>query len=122
MLQTLVHYFLHFIFIGAIAYWYDPKNWKKAWLILLATMLVDVDHVFADPIFMPERCGIGYHPLHSEYIIPFYFLGAVFIKHRIIKLVMIGLAFHMITDTIDCLWMYGKCEECSIGEVFESIF
>lgn len=112
MLQTLTHYFLHFIFIGAIAYWYDKKNWKKNWLILLATMLVDVDHVFADPLFDPMRCGIGYHPLHSHYAIGVYILGSIFVKHRVIKLVFIGLLFHMITDFIDCLWMFSKCEEC----------
>ncbi|WP_029037269.1 DUF6122 family protein [Salinimicrobium xinjiangense] len=122
MIQILIHYFLHFIFIGAIAYWYDKDNWKKYWLILLATMLVDVDHLFADPMFHPNRCSIGFHYLHSEYIIPLYFLGAIFIKHKIIRLVMIGLTFHMITDFLDCLWMYWKCEECSATEVFEAVF
>ncbi|WP_245234975.1 DUF6122 family protein, partial [Tamlana crocina] len=60
MLQTVVHYFLHFIFIGAIAYGYDSNNWKKYWLILLATMLVDLDHLLATPIFQPGRCSIGF--------------------------------------------------------------
>ena len=36
-------------------------------------------------------------------------------------LVLIGLAFHMITDFIDCVWMYSKCEECSAKEVFEGL-
>ena len=122
MLQTFTHYFLHFIFIGAIAYWYDKKNWKKYWLILLATMLVDLDHLLATPIFSPGRCSIGFHVLHSEYVIPLYFLGGLYIKHRVIRLIMIGLAFHMVTDTIDCLWMFSKCEECSAGEVFNGFF
>lgn len=122
MLQTITHYFLHFIFIGAIAYWYDKTNWKKYWLILLATMLVDLDHLLATPIFSPGRCSIGFHYLHSEYVIPFYFLGAIFIKHKILRLVLIGLAFHMITDFIDCVWMYSKCEECSAKEVFEGLW
>ncbi len=112
MLQTLVHYFLHFIAIGAIAYWYDPKNWKRYWLILLSTMLVDLDHVFADPVFDPDRCGIFFHPLHSQYAIGIYLLGAIFIKHRLLKLIFIGLLFHMFTDLIDCLWMFSKCEGC----------
>lgn len=112
MLQSLTHYFLHFIFIGAIAYWYDKKNWKRNWLILLATMLVDVDHVFADPLFDPDRCGIGLHPLHSEYAIAVYILGVVFIKHYTTRLIFIGLLFHMITDLLDCMWMFSKCGEC----------
>jgi hypothetical protein len=48
--------------------------WKKAWLIMLATMLVDLDHLFANPIFDPTRCSIGFHPLHSYPAIITYFL------------------------------------------------
>ena len=58
MLQNLVHYFLHFIAIVGIAYFYDNNNWKKYWLILLATMLIDADHLLAEPIFQPHRCSI----------------------------------------------------------------
>lgn len=85
-------------------------------------MLVDLDHLLATPIFSPGRCSIGFHVLHSEYVIPLYFLGAVFIKHKIVRLIMIGLAFHMITDFIDCLWMWSRCEDCSTAELFEGIF
>lgn len=84
-------------------------------------MLVDVDHLLADPIFFPGRCSIGFHVLHSEYVIPFYFVGAIFLKRGLLKLIAIGLAFHMITDSIDCLWMYSKCEECSLGDIFLGI-
>lgn len=111
-MQTFTHYFLHFIAIGAIAWFYDKKNWKKNWLILLATMAVDLDHVFADPLFDPMRCGIGYHPLHSHYAIIAYILGLLFIKNKLLKLIFIGLLFHMLTDFIDCLWMFSKCGEC----------
>lgn len=122
MLRNLVHYFLHFIIIGAIAWWHDPKHWKRNWLILLSTMLVDVDHLFADPIFHPNRCSIGFHYLHSEYIIPFYFLGAAFIKHKVVRLIFIGLAFHMITDSIDCLWMFYECDSCDIPYFLEPFY
>ena len=110
MLQQLVHYSLHFLVIGVIAYCYDRKHWKKNWLILLATMLVDLDHVVADPIFLEGRCSIGFHPLHSYFVIPLYLLGAIFIKHKILKLIFIGLVFHMFTDFIDCFWMYSDAE------------
>jgi len=111
-LQTVTHYFLHFIAIGAIAWFYDKKNWKKNWLILLTTMAVDLDHVFATPLFDPMRCGIGYHPLHSQLAILTYFLGMIFTKNKILRLIFIGLLFHMLTDSIDCLWMFSKCGEC----------
>ncbi|MGB7843132.1 MAG: DUF6122 family protein [Salinimicrobium sp.] len=118
MLQTFVHYFLHLAFIAAIAYWYDKKNWKRNWLLLLATMLVDLDHLLATPMFQPNRCSIGFHVLHSEYVIPIYFLGAVFLRKSWVKLVFIGLAFHMFTDFVDCLWMASECVGCPLSETF----
>lgn len=105
MFQTIVHYSLHFLAIGLIAYLYDKKHWKKAWLILALTMLVDADHLLASPIFMPGRCSIGFHPLHSYYAVGVYLLGAVFVKHKWTRLVCVGLLFHMFTDALDCLWM-----------------
>lgn len=105
MARSIVHYTLHFLVIGIIAYLYDRKHWKKYWLILAATMLVDADHLLADPIFASGRCSIGFHPLHSYYAVGVYFLGAIFIKNRIVKLIFIGLLFHMFTDLVDCLWM-----------------
>ncbi|MDT0689169.1 DUF6122 family protein [Salegentibacter sp. F188] len=112
MLQTLVHYFLHFVAIVYIAWLVDRRNWKQAYLILLATMLVDLDHLVATPIFDPDRCGIGYHPLHSEMAIIVYLFGSIIVKHRILRLIFIGLLFHMLTDFIDCLWSFSKCSEC----------
>ncbi|WP_081211978.1 DUF6122 family protein [Salegentibacter sediminis] len=119
-MQTFTHYFLHFIAIGAIAWFYDKKNWRRNWLILLATMAVDLDHVFATPLFDPMRCGIGYHPLHSFWAIGVYFFGSIFVKHKNIRLIFIGLFFHMITDFIDCLWMFSKCEACfTASEIYK---
>ncbi|PVW14750.1 DUF6122 family protein [Marixanthomonas spongiae] len=102
MLQTFIHYTLHFLAPGLIAFVFFRNNWKKAWLIMIATMLVDVDHVLADPIFSPERCSIGFHPLHSYYAIGVYVLLLFFKKTRIVA---VGLLFHMLTDFIDCWWI-----------------
>ena len=32
---------------------------------MLAANLIDLDHLLADPIFDPDRCSIGFHPLHT---------------------------------------------------------
>ncbi len=101
MLQTLVHYTLHLLVPGLIAYIFFRKQWKKAWLIMLATMLVDVDHLFATPIFDPGRCSINFHPLHTYWAMAVYVLLLFFKKTRIIA---VGLLFHMLTDFIDCQW------------------
>jgi len=112
VLQQIVHYSLHLLVPAGIAYLYDRENWLKYWLILIATMLVDLDHLWADPMFDPNRCGIGFHPLHTEIAITVYVLGMVFVKNRIIKLIFIGLFFHMLTDLIDCIWIFSKCAPC----------
>jgi len=69
---------------------------------MLLTMLVDLDHLLATPIFDPNRCSIGFHLLHSYIAIPVYFGMCLFPKTRIIG---IGLTLHMLTDYIDCLWI-----------------
>lgn len=101
MLQTLVHYTLHLLVPGLIAYIFFRKEWKKAWLIMLATMLVDVDHLLATPLFDPNRCSINFHPLHTYWAMGVYVLLLFFKKTRIIA---VGLLFHMLTDFIDCQW------------------
>jgi hypothetical protein len=111
-MQTFVHYFLHFGVVGLIAYWYDSKHWWRGWLVLCCTMLVDADHLLADPLFNSMRCSIGFHPLHSLPAIVCYVLGALALRHRVWKLVAIGLLFHMFTDLVDCLWMFSRCAAC----------
>ena len=69
---------------------------------MVATMLVDLDHLLADPVFDPNRCSIGFHVLHSYYAISVYVVMLFFPWVRIIA---VGLLFHMLTDYQDCLWM-----------------
>lgn len=101
LLQPIIHYGLHFLFPGVVAFFFFRKKWKRAWLIMIATMLVDLDHLLADPIFDPTRCSIGFHPLHSYYAIAVYVVMAFFPKLRIVA---VGLLLHMATDFQDCLW------------------
>lgn len=64
-------------------------------------MLVDLDHLLADPIYDPDRCSIGFHPLHSYPAILIYVIMLFFPKTRIVGL---GLVMHMILDYLDCLY------------------
>lgn len=105
LLKTFTHYFLHFIFPVFIAFIFYRENWKKAYLIMLATMLVDLDHIFANPVFDPSRNSIGFHILHSYYAIAVYFL-LLFFKGNI-RIAAIGLLFHMLTDFLDFnIWIH----------------
>ena len=102
--QTLVHYSLHFIAPGIIAWLFFRKSWKMAWIIMLGTMIVDLDHLLVSPIFDASRCGIGFHLLHSYYAIGFYLL-LLFVPNKYVRIVAAGLLLHMFTDFQDCLWI-----------------
>jgi hypothetical protein len=110
-MQTFLHYFLHLVFPAAIALIFFKKGWKKAYLIFLATMLVDLDHLLANPIFDADRCSIQFHFLHSYYAMLVYF--ALLFFRKPFRTVGIGLLLHMLTDFIDCFFMYAQCKSCS---------
>lgn len=100
MLKFSIHYSLHFIVPLIISYVFFKGKWKTVYLLFLASMLVDLDHLLANPIFDENRCSINFHPLHSFIAIGVYVIGLFFKKTRII---CIALLFHMLTDWIDCL-------------------
>ncbi|MBX2829392.1 MAG: hypothetical protein KTR22_14590 [Flavobacteriaceae bacterium] len=105
MLQTIIHYSLHFLMPGVIAYVFFRKEWKKAWLLMLVAMLIDLDHLLATPIFDPNRCSINFHPLHTYWALGAYLLMLFFRKTRILGL---GLVLHIMADAMDCFWMHVK--------------
>ena len=80
---------------------------------MLASMIVDADHLLASPVFDPGRCSIGYHPLHTLYAIGAYLLLLIFWKKKYSRMLMTGLLFHMATDMTDCLLMFQDCSACS---------
>lgn len=102
LLRPIVHYGMHFIIPGAIAFVFFRKQWLKIWGVFLLTMLVDIDHLLATPVFEANRCSINFHPLHSYFAIGIYVLMLFPSKSRIVA---IGLLFHMLTDALDCLWI-----------------
>ena len=99
MIRPVAHLLLHFIVPGAVSRLVYPNRWRYAWLVMVATMVVDLDHLLADPIYDPNRCSIGFHPLHSYALLVVYLVLAGVKKTRIIG---IGLVIHMGLDWIDC--------------------
>lgn len=102
MLQPIAHYGIHFVVPILVAFIFFKSNWKWAMLIMLSTMLIDLDHLLANPIFDPNRCSINFHPLHSYYAIGVYFILSLIKKTRILG---IGLLIHILADSVDCLFM-----------------
>lgn len=105
-MQPVIHYSLHFLFPVFIALMIDRQKWLRVYGILLLTMLIDMDHLLATPIFDPCRCSIGFHPLHSYWAIGVYCLLLFPRKTRILA---IGLLWHLFTDAIDCFFSMGNC-------------
>ena len=100
MPSLLIHYFLHFFLPLLIAILFFKKEWKKVYMIMLLTMIVDLDHLLANPIYQKSRYSIYFHPLHSYYAIEIY-MALAFLK-RPLNIIGIGLLLHMLTDYSNC--------------------
>ena len=98
----LLHLALHAAVPAAVALVFFRPHWKKAWLIMFSTMLVDLDHLLANPIYDPNRCSIGFHPLHTSPAIAAY---VVLLLPRKSRLLALGLLIHMALDALDCVSM-----------------
>jgi len=70
---------------------------------MLSAYLIDLDHLLSDPVFDPDRCSIGFHPLHSYYAVGLFALLVYFPKTRILG---IGLLIHIFVDMSDCARIY----------------
>ncbi|MGJ8549163.1 DUF6122 family protein [Winogradskyella wichelsiae] len=101
MLQSIIHYGIHFGLPLVVAIVFYKSYWLKAYGIMILGILIDLDHLLANPIFDPTRCSINFHPLHSYYAIALYLLLLVPKKTRLMGL---GLSIHIIADTADC-WL-----------------
>lgn len=116
-IADMIHIALHVIVPLLVALAFYRPRWRNATAIMIATMLVDADHLLADPIYDPHRCSIGFHPLHTLPAIGVY--TALFVlplavgrkadgqgSHRTaraVHLIGLGLLIHMALDGIDCL-------------------
>ena len=112
----MLHLALHVLVPAAVALALYRPRWTGALAILLATMIVDADHLLADPIYDPQRCSIGYHPLHTTPAIATYAAlltiplllgrdserGGLRPAARVLHLVGLGLVIHMLLDWGDC--------------------
>lgn len=109
-MREYIHIVLHFAVPLAVAFLFwrrsDADRWRpwRAFGIMSATMLVDLDHLFAVPIFDPCRCSIGFHPLHTWPAIVVY---ALLVLPPRTRLVGLGLLIHMALDQVDCWAMMG---------------
>ena len=100
----MYHIVFHFLVPALIVSVFFHEKWLTAYLIMTATMLVDLDHLLAVPMYDISRCSIGFHPLHQVWMIVFYVVLTMFPKTRLVGL---GLSVHMLLDSIDCQFTSG---------------
>ncbi|GAB3530078.1 hypothetical protein GCM10027443_10220 [Pontibacter brevis] len=96
----LLHMFLHVAVPLLVAVLFFRKDFRHASLVMLAGILIDVDHLWASPMVDPDRCSVGYHLLHSYWLIPVYVALALYPKTRLVGL---GLVIHILLDTAECV-------------------
>lgn len=101
MLREAIHYGIHFLLPVAVGYLGYPGKRLRAILILWSGLLIDLDHLLADPVFDPDRCSIDFHPLHSYPAIGIYTLLLFSSRTRIFG---IALLIHILADSVDC-WL-----------------
>ena len=95
----MFHLGLHFVMPAIVAGLFFRQRWQMAYLVMMATMLVDLDHLLAAPIYDASRCSIGFHPLHEPWFIVLYAVLCFVPKTRLMG---VGLMIHMVLDSIDC--------------------
>ncbi len=99
----MIHLALHVLVPLSIAWSYGHWRNKPFWrpfLVMMATMAIDADHLLASPIYDPNRCSIGFHPLHT--LIPILIYGLFCFSSKT-RWVGVGLLLHMALDALDCL-------------------
>ena len=57
-MEDLLHYFSHLALPVVLAWLFFRSDWKRAALVMLLTMVVDLDHLLATPVFDPDRCQV----------------------------------------------------------------
>lgn len=101
-LASWMHLALHVLVPLGVAWLFYRSRWKRVFAILLCGWVIDADHLLAKPIYAPNRCSIGFHPLHTTPAILIY--GALLVAPPT-RLLGLGLSLHIALDAADCARM-----------------
>lgn len=97
--RAAVHLVLHAVVPGVVAWLAFRPRWGRAWLLMLSGWLIDLDHLLADPVYDPDRCSIGFHPLHTA---PAAAGFGLLLIPRPTRLIGLGILIHLGLDLVDC--------------------
>jgi hypothetical protein len=105
----MLHLTLHCFVPLVVAVTCYRREWARAFVLLMLGMIIDLDHLLANPIYDPGRCSVGFHPLHTLLPVVIY---AALAAHKKTRLLGLGLCIHMALDSVDCrltsgVWLQG---------------
>ena len=101
-LRATVHLLLHAAIPALLALLFWRPQATRAWMWMMAAFVIDLDHLLADPIYAPDRCSIGFHPLHTAPAMLAYVGLAAWPRTRWLG---VGLIVHVVLDGLDCVLM-----------------
>ena len=101
-LRAVLHLCLHAAVPALLAWLFWRPRFARAWLLMLLGWVIDLDHLLADPIYAPDRCSIGFHPLHTAPAMLAYAGLAAWPRTRWFG---VGLVLHVLLDGLDCVLM-----------------
>lgn len=109
-LRHFVHYGGHLI-VPIVVVWmlyqrgvFPRRGFASVALVATSNMLIDLDHLLADPMFDPERCSVGFHPLHTWPSAALY-LALLLVPNKFLRVFCAACLWHLLVDSLDCLWM-----------------
>ena len=100
-LQFVLHYAGHWLAPFLIARLVFAKDWLRAGAVIAAANLIDLDHLLADPIFDPDRCSIGFHPLHG-WVAAGVYVVLLAVPKWWMRAFALGALWHLAVDLGDC--------------------
>lgn len=101
-LRAIIHLLLHAAIPALLALLFWRPQWVRAWMWMLAAFVIDLDHLLADPVYAPDRCSVGFHPLHTTPAVAVY---AGLAAYRRTRWFGVGLLLHVSLDALDCVLM-----------------
>lgn len=69
---------------------------------MITANLIDLDHLLTTPVFDPDRCSIGFHPLHTVHAAVFYAV-MLLVPRWWIRAFALGALWHLAVDYGDCM-------------------
>ncbi len=76
-------------------------DWKRTGLVMASANVIDIDHLWAQPIFDPDRCSIGFHALHG-WEAALGFAALTLVPRWWARAFGLGALWHLLVDGGDC--------------------